>query len=82
MNTLIDGVLGGQGFLTPEAQIGAFNATYTRGDGNVYITVTNPITLNSLLLHIPARLGIKNPTTGHLHTVNQTLHIVAPDPCG
>lgn len=38
-NTLIDGILGGAGFHTPEAQLGAFNATWARGDGRAEITV-------------------------------------------
>ena len=33
VNTMIDGVAGGEGFYTPEAQLGAFNAAYTRGGG-------------------------------------------------
>jgi hypothetical protein len=80
-NTMIDGVLGGQGFNTPEAQLGAFNATYTRSNGTVLATVTNPISLNSAALHIPAHIGIKNPTSGSMGTVNQTVQINEPDPC-
>jgi hypothetical protein len=70
-----------QGFFTPEAQLGAFNSTYTRAGGSLYVTVTNPISLNSLMYHGTAPLGIKNPAKGHLGTVNQTLHVVATDPC-
>jgi len=81
VNTLIDGILGGEGFLTPQAQMGAFNSTYVRSGGRVDITVTNPISLNSLFGHIPAKIGIKNPATGRFHTVNQALHIVAEDLC-
>ena len=81
VNTMIDGAAGGEGFYTPEAQLGAFNAAYTRGGGMVDITVTNPISLNSLLFHLPAALGISNPKTGSFGTVHQTLHIHAIDPC-
>jgi hypothetical protein len=61
--------------------MGAFNSTYTRSGGVVDITVTNPITLNSLALHMTAPLGIPNPTSGHFGTVNQQVQITAPDPC-
>jgi hypothetical protein len=61
--------------------MGAFNSTYTRSGGVVNITVTNPITLNSEMLHMTAPLGIKNPKSGPRGTVNQEVHIVAPDPC-
>jgi RHS repeat-associated protein len=82
VNTVIDGIAGGAGFHTPEAQLGAFNATYTHGGGTAEITVTNPISLNSLFLHAPAKwFGIKNPKTGPFGTVHQTLHIIALDPC-
>ena len=81
VNTLIDGILGGEGFFSPEAQIGAFDSTYLRRGGTVAITVTNPISLNSLFYHIPEKLGIKNPESGYLGTTNQTLYIIAPDPC-
>jgi RHS repeat-associated protein len=69
------------GYYTPEAQMGGFTSTYSRSGGVVNITVTNPITLNSLALHATAPLGIPNPTSGHLGTVNQQLNITAPDPC-
>jgi hypothetical protein len=81
VNTLIDGIAGGAGFYTPEAQLGAFDADYTRTGGIVEITVTNPISLNSLAFHVPAMLGISNPKTGSFGTVHQTLHIEAIDPC-
>jgi len=55
VNTLIDGIVGGQGFGTPEAQLGAFNTTYTRDGGTVSVIVTNPISLNSLLYHAPGQ---------------------------
>jgi RHS repeat-associated protein len=81
VNSMIDATLGLQGFINPEFQLGAFNSSYSRSNGRVDITVTNPISLNSLALHVPEKLGIKNPTKGHFHTVNQTLQIAAPDPC-
>jgi hypothetical protein len=81
VNTLIDGVAGGQGFDTPEAQLGAFNATYSRDGFTVSATVTNPISLNSAAYHATSAVGIKNPTSGPGGTVHQTLHIIEPDPC-
>jgi len=92
VNTMIDGPYlqsGGEGgwndtqtgYYTPEAQMGGFSSTYTRSGGVVDITVTNPITLNSLALHGTAPLGIRNSTSGHFGTVNQELHMTAPDPC-
>jgi RHS repeat-associated protein len=81
VNTLIDGVAGGQGFDTPEAQLGAFNATYTRDGGTASVTVTNPISLNSAAYHATTKVGIQNPTSGPMSTVNQTLHIQEGDPC-
>lgn len=81
VNTMIDGVLGGEGFHTPEAQLGAFNATYTHDGFTATVTVTNPISLNSAAYHATDAVGIKNPTSGHLGTVHQTLHITEPDPC-
>jgi RHS repeat-associated protein len=87
-NTMIDGPYlknadGSRlsGYYTPEAQMGGFTSTYSRSGGVVNITVTNPITLNSLALHATAPLGIPNPTSGHLGTVTQQLNITAPDPC-
>ena len=87
-NTMIDGPFlksadGSMlsGYYTPEAQMGGFNSTYSRSGGVVNITVTNPITLNSLALHATAPLGIPNPTSGPLGTVNQQVNITAPDPC-
>jgi len=86
-NTMIDGAFlkspDGRvsGFYTPEAQMGAFNSTYTRSEGVVDITVTNSITLNSANFHIPAHLGIENPTSGSQGTIHQELHITAADPC-
>lgn len=81
VNTLIDGVAGGQGFHTPEAQLGAFNATYSRDGFTVSATVTNPISLNSASYHATSAVGIKNPSSGLLGTVHQTVHIIEPDPC-
>lgn len=81
VNTLIDGILGGEGFFTPEAQLGAFDSTYVRSGGTVAVTVTNPVSVNSLFYHLPAKLGIRSPESGRMGTVNQTIHIVAPDPC-
>ncbi len=81
VNTVIDGIFGGAGFRTPEAQLGAFESTYNRAGGLVEITVTNPISQNSLFYHIPGNLGIQNPQSGPLKTVNQTLQITAMDPC-
>ena len=81
VNTVIDGIFGGAGFRTPEAQLGAFESTYNRACGLVEITVTNPISQNSLFYHIPGNLGIQNPQSGPLKTVNQTLQITAMDPC-
>ncbi len=49
--------------------MGGFTSTYSRSGGVANITVTNPITLNSLALHATAPLGIPNPTSGHLGTV-------------
>lgn len=87
-NTMIDGPFlksadGStvSGYYTPEAQIGGFTSTYSRSGGVVNITVTNPITLNSLALHATEPLGIANPTSGHLGTVTQQLNIIASDPC-
>lgn len=51
VNTMIDGILGGAGFLTPQAQMGAFTTKYTRGGGRADITLTNRISANSLLYH-------------------------------
>ncbi len=81
VNTMIDALVGGAGLDSPEAQIGAFNATYSRSNGRVDITVTNPISLNSLLLHVPAKVGVGNPAQGSFGTVNQTLEMAASDPC-
>lgn len=86
VNSMIDGLIGGPdgrgaGFGTPEAQMGAFNSTYSRSGGTVSITVTNPITLNSAAFHMTAPLGIPNPTSGRFGTVHQEVHITAPDPC-
>ena len=79
-NTLIDAFALGKGFY-PEAQMGAFNASYARKNGAANIAIINPISLNSLLLHIPGLVGIKNPTKGHFGTVHQTLNIIVSDPC-
>ncbi len=49
--------------------------------GLANITVTNPISLNSLFFHIPAKVGINNPTKGQMKTIHQTLHITTVDPC-
>jgi RHS repeat-associated protein len=88
-NTMMDGFGGypggngqGVGFQTPEAQIGAFNFTYSRNSAITNITVTNPISLNSAALHMTSPLGIKNPTSGHFGTVNQEVHMIAANPCG
>jgi hypothetical protein len=81
VNTLIDGIAGGQGFDTPEAQLGAFKATWSRDGGTVAVTVTNPISLNSAAYHATSKVGIQNPTSGPMSTVNQTLHIQEGDPC-
>jgi RHS repeat-associated protein len=81
VNALIDAFIGDDGVNTPEAQLGAFNFTYTRSAGVAHVTVTNPISLNSLAYHATDPIGIKNPTSGKLSTVHQTLHIVEPDPC-
>jgi hypothetical protein len=85
-NTVMDGLGGypaggGGGFLTPEAQLGAFNFTWSRSSGVASITVTNPISLNSAALHATAKLGIQNPSTGRFGTVNQELDIAVGDPC-
>jgi RHS repeat-associated protein len=89
VNTVMDGFEGypggdgsAAGFLTPEAQLGAFNFTYSRNSATVNITVTNPISLNSASYHITSHLGIKNPTSGHLGTIHQELHMIAANPCG
>jgi RHS repeat-associated protein len=81
VNTLIDGIAGGQGFHTPEAQLGAFNATYSHDGFTATVTVTNPISLNSAAYHATSAVGIQNPKSGPLGTVHQTLHISEPDPC-
>lgn len=82
VSTLIDGLAGGQGFDTPEAQLGAFKATWSRSGGTISITVTNPISLNSLAYHMTSKVGIQNPTSGAMSTINQTLNIQEPDhPC-
>jgi RHS repeat-associated protein len=81
VNALIDGLVGGHGFYTPNAQLGAFNATYQRLGGALNVTVTNPISLNSAAYHVTSKLGIKNPRTGPLGTVHQTMRIRASDPC-
>src|SRR5690349_12956721 len=73
INTLIDGLIGNKGFFTPEAQLGAFNSTFSRSDGWVNIQVTNPISLNSFALHLTKPLGIQNPQQGPFSTINQTL---------
>ncbi len=81
VNALIDGVLGGRGFYNPNAQLGAFRADYQRSNGSLNVTVTNPISLNSAAYHATSKVGIANPTSGPLGTVNQTLRIRADDPC-
>lgn len=81
VNTLIDGIAGGEGFHTPEAQLGAFNATYSHDGFTATVTVTNPISLNSAAYHATSAVGIQNPKSGPLGTVHQTLHINEPDPC-
>jgi hypothetical protein len=81
VNTLIDGIAGGEGFHTPEAQLGAFNATYSHDGFTATVTVTNPISLNSAAYHATSAVGIQNPKSGPLGTVHQTLHISEPDPC-
>ena len=81
VNTVIDGVFGGEGFHTPEAQLGAFNATYSHDGFTATVTVTNPISLNSAAYHATSAVGIQNPKSGPLGTVHQTLHISEPDPC-
>jgi len=80
-NTVIDGTAGRAGFFTPEAQLGAFNASYVRDGGTVSITVTNPLSLNSLLFHVPALFGISNPKSGAFSTIHQILQIQEADPC-
>ena len=81
VNTLIDGIAGGQGFLTPEAQLGAFTFTYASDGGTTNVNVQNPISFNSLNYHLPAMMGIQNPTSGPQSTVKQTLQIQETDPC-
>jgi hypothetical protein len=81
VNTLIDGILGGQGFGTPEAQLGAFDSSFTRSGGQANIQVYNPISLNSLAYHATAPIGVRNPARGPLSTVNQTLQLSIADPC-
>ena len=91
LNTMMDGPIMGEQwgsdgqpanlYYTPEAQLGAFNSTYTRSGGVVEITVTNAITLNSQMGHMTAPVGIKNRRSGAFGTVNQEVHITAPDPC-
>jgi hypothetical protein len=87
-NTVMDGFGGypegsgsGAGVITPEAQMGAFNFTYSRSAGAVDITVTNPISLNSAALHATAPLGIGNPKSGTLGTVNQEVQIRVANWC-
>jgi hypothetical protein len=91
VNTMLDGWYLGERhdasgqpagyWYTPEAQMGAFDAIYSRSGGTVDITVTNTISLNSLFLHAPAHLGINDRNKGSLGNVNQELHITATDPC-
>jgi RHS repeat-associated protein len=81
VNALIDGIVGGMGFYNPNAQLGAFNATYRRSAGTLNVTVTNPISLNSAAYHATSILGIANPKNGPLGTVYQTIHVQAKDPC-
>ena len=81
VNALIDGVAGGRGFYNPNAQLGAFNATFQRSGGVLNVTVTNPISFNSAAYHATSKLGIANPTAGPLGTVSQILRIQGPDPC-
>ena len=79
VNTMIDGPFlkspDGRvsGYYTPEAQMGAFDSTYTRSGGVVDITVTNPISLNSAALHRTAPLGIPNPTSAPFGTVKKAV---------
>lgn len=80
-NTVIDGIFGGAGFGTPEAQMGAFKFDYVRDGGKVSVTVTNPVSMNSLFYHAPAKMGIQNPKSGPLSTINQILQIEGADPC-
>ena len=86
-NTMIDGPFlqnaDGQvsGYYTPEAQLGAFDSTYTRSGGVVDITVTNSITLNSWAYHTTGALGIPDPKSGYFGTVHQKIHTSAADPC-
>ena len=81
-NTVIDGIFGRAGLHTPQAQLGAFNTSFSRDNGRVDVTVTNPISVNSLLFHLPEKVGFKNPTSGSFGTVHQTLRFTVPDPCG
>lgn len=81
VNALIDGIVGGMGFYNPNAQMGAFSATYQRSGGAIDVTVTNPISLNSAAYHLTSKLGIGNPAAGPFGTVHQTIRMRAADPC-
>ena len=81
-NALIDGIFGGDGFYTPNAQLGAFVANYQRQDGRLSVLVENSISLNSLTFHLSEDwFGFKNPTSGAFGTVDQRIGIRAADPC-
>jgi hypothetical protein len=85
-NTVLDGIFNGQDFLTPQAQVGSFNYSWAcntnNGDRFVNVAVTNPISLNSLLLHGLDKLGIPNPNwSGPFSTVIQTISFQIPGGC-
>jgi hypothetical protein len=55
------------------AQLGAFTYSWQLQGQMLNFTVENPVTLNSALYHIPAAVGIENPSSGAFSTINQTL---------
>jgi len=61
VNTMLDQLLPNGFPSIAEAQLGAFSASYKLSGATVNITVSNPITLNSLLLHALASNQNDNP---------------------
>jgi RHS repeat-associated protein len=55
-------------------QLGAFTYDWQLSSGTVNFAVQNPATLNSFLYHVPAQVGISNPASGPLGTINQTFN--------
>jgi hypothetical protein len=80
--TLFDAFFNGVNL--PEAQVGAFVVSWSRkdNDNSVDIVVSNDISLNSWLLHLPEQVGIPNPEGNMMFgTVAQFIYFEIEDPC-